>query len=98
MAILGLYHAGIRSPLHVCKLASLASVTGNRVMFLQARLFRPYLREVKGVIDVTYGVTVVYSGREHDPGQMIYQVMDYIRSNRNRLAELWANHATDGVG
>lgn len=90
MNVVAICHAGLSSPLHACQLAS--AVTGyTRVAFLGRECFsKEHFEKVRGVIDVSQGVAVVYEGPESDWLAIREALLKYVDRNRQVLVEEWA--------
>jgi hypothetical protein len=90
MKVLAICHAGLSSPIHACQFASV--MTGrSRVAFLGRECFtRQHFEQLKGVIDLSQGVALVYEGPESNWLAIRKALLEHVDRNKQTLAEEWA--------
>lgn len=90
VTVLGICHAGLCSPLHVCELASQMRLENAKCIYFGIDLLRKHANDLVGVVDITHGVTVVYLGDTFEIGVILQDFLIYVRDNRTDLIEAWS--------
>ena len=90
--IISICHNGNCTPLYMCQIVNIiGSVPDVKAMHFGKEVFLPNKKELDGVVDISLGVTVIYSGNEYRDTIIKSWFWDYVRKNRNRLVEQWHN-------
>ena len=90
--IISICHNGNCTPIYMCQIINIiGSVPGVKAMHFGKEVFESNKKELDGVIDISLGVTVIYSGSEYGGAIVKSWFWDYVRNNKDRLVEQWYN-------
>ena len=90
--IISICHSGICTPIYMCQIVNiLGTVPDAKAMYFDKSVFLPNKKELDGVVDISLGVTVIYSGNEYRDVVIKSWFLEYIRKNKDRLVEQWCN-------
>lgn len=91
MRVLAVCHAGLCSPLHVCQFASAMLERDAYVVYLKPESFqKQHVEKLRGIINVTLGVTLVYVGPFEEKWMVVRDnLIEYALENKDMLVEQW---------
>jgi hypothetical protein len=92
MKILSILHAGSTTPLNACQFASYMDAYGSNLTFIDRRCFSAdNISQLKGLIEVSMGVSVIYEGKPEDNVLTIREaVVNHVLKNKQQYTEEWA--------